>query len=69
MEYRKHGQFGGCRRQSSSDGYVFSADGWQYTILEKFGSGANTVTYLTECSYGEFLEFHLDFSLVLCYNI
>lgn len=36
-----------------NNGYLFNADGRQYTILEKLGSGANTVAYLTECSYGE----------------
>ncbi len=38
-----------------NNGYVFSADGRQYTILEKLGSGANTVAYLAECSCGEFV--------------
>ncbi len=28
-------------------------DGRQYTVLEKLGSGANTVAYLAECSHGE----------------
>lgn len=35
------------------DGYTFSADGRQYKVLEKLGSGANTVAYLAECSHGE----------------
>ncbi len=36
-----------------NNGYTFSADGREYTILEKLGSGANTVAYLAECSHGE----------------
>ena len=35
------------------NGYTFRADGRQYTVLEKLGSGANTVAYLAECSHGE----------------
>ena len=35
------------------DGCTFSADGRRYTVLEKLGSGANTVAYLAECSHGE----------------
>ncbi len=36
-----------------NNGYKLSADGREYTILEKLGSGANTVAYLAECSQGE----------------
>lgn len=36
-----------------NNGYTFTADGRQYTVLEKLGSGANTVAYLAECSHGE----------------
>ena len=36
-----------------NNGYTFSTDGRQYTVLEKLGSGANTVAYLAECSHGE----------------
>ena len=36
-----------------NNGYTFSADGRQYTVLEMLGNGANTVAYLAECSHGE----------------
>ena len=36
-----------------NNGYTFSADGRQYKVLEKLGSGANTVAYLAECNHGE----------------
>ena len=36
-----------------NNGYTFSADDRQYKVLEKLGSGANTVAYLAECSHGE----------------
>jgi serine/threonine protein kinase len=36
-----------------NNGYTFSADNRQYTVLEKLGSGANTIAYLAECSDGE----------------
>lgn len=36
-----------------NNGYKLSADGREYTILEKLGSGANTVAYLAECIHGE----------------
>ena len=35
------------------NGYMLSADGRQYTIIEQLGRGANTVAYLAECSHGE----------------
>ena len=37
------------------NGYMMSADGRQYTIIEQFGKGANSVAYLAECSHGEFV--------------
>ena len=36
-----------------NNGYTFSADDRQYEVLEKLGSGANTIAYLAECSHGE----------------
>ena len=36
-----------------NNGYTFSADDRQYKVLEKLGSGANTIAYLAECSHGE----------------
>ena len=35
------------------NGNILSADGRQYTILDKLGSGANTIAYLAECKHGE----------------
>ena len=36
-----------------NNGYIFNADGRQYTVIEQLGSGAYTVAYLAECSNGE----------------
>ena len=36
-----------------NNGCVFSADGRQYTVLEKLGSGANTIAYLAACRWGD----------------
>ena len=36
-------------------GYILSAEGRQYTIIEQLGRGANTVAYLAECSHGELM--------------
>lgn len=36
-----------------NNGYTFIADDRQYKVLEKLGSGANTVAYLAQCSHGE----------------
>ena len=33
------------------NGYNFSADGREYTIIETIGRGANTVAYLAECTH------------------
>ncbi len=37
------------------NGDTLSADGRQYTIIEQLGKGANTIAYLAECSYDEFV--------------
>ena len=38
-----------------NNSYTFSADDRQYKVLEKLGSGANTIAYLAECSHGELM--------------
>lgn len=37
------------------NGFILKADGRQYTIIEQLGRGANTVAYLAECRYDNFV--------------